>query len=188
MKDLKDLIIESILDIDRDPQIFCTLQKPKFSFAHKDESGNSEYQYGEIHGEKGDVIGLYEFYDSTRPILILIVNDELLEQWYDENKHETEGWGGPPAKDYISNQCSNQIRKLFGMNIKNDNIYVWNFSDYVDNIEGGAVPFEGEEFDQKILNKWIKWLKFFNKTVKKLSNNSYDLVSDLSEKNWKTYF
>ena len=79
------------------------------------------------------------------------------------------------------------INEVYNLSF-NDRVYVWNFSDYVGNIEGGAVPFEGEEYDEKILNKWIKWLKFWNKMVKKLSKNSYDLVSDISVKTWKTYF
>ena len=184
MKNLKDLITESILDTDKGTQIICTLQKPKFSFS----SGSSKWQYGEIRGEDGDVIGLYEFYKSSKPGLVLFVNKELMKLWYDKAKHEAEGWGGPPAKDFISNQCADQARKLFGTSIGNKDVYVWRFMDYVENIEGGAVPFEGQEYEPKILQEWIKWLKFFNKTVKKLSNNSYDLVGDVSEITWIKYF
>lgn len=189
MKRLQDILTESILDTNKDPQIFCILQKPKFSFTYKDESGSvAEWSYGVILGEQKEIVGLYEVYDSTSQHLTLFVNDEILNQWYDKAKHEAGGWGGPPAVDYITNQCQDQARKLFNVNLKNDGVYVWNFSDYVGSIEGGAVPFEGEEYDEKILNKWIKWLKFWNKTVKKLSKNSYDLVGDVSEKTWKTYF
>ena len=184
MKSLKDLINESILDIDNGIQ----LQKPKFSFERK---AKSKRQFGEVYGENGNVIGLYEFYEfsgSTSRGLILFVNRETMKQWYDADKHEAVGSGGPLAKDFIADQCVDQARKLFGANIGNNDVFVWQFGDYVVDIEGGAVPFEGEDFDQKVLNNWIKWLKFFNKTVKKLSKDSYDLIDDVSENTWKGYF
>jgi hypothetical protein len=182
MKDLKDLLNESILDVDKDHRILCMLQKPKFNFVYKGESGGAEWQYGEIHGEKDDVIGLYEFYDSTHPSVLLIVDDSTYDLWSDWNGEVSH------AQDYIYNQCIKHCSKLFGINLEEDDVYVWNVSDYISNIEGGAVPFEGNEFDQGILDQWIKWLKFFNKTVKKLSKNPHDLVRDVSEKTWKTYF
>lgn len=156
MKRLQDILTESILDTDKSPNLIVSLQKPEFNFTLETESGRTKWSYGEILGEENEVIGLYEVYDSTSQHLTLFVNDEILNQWYDKAKHEASGWGGPPAVDYITNQCQDQARKLFNVNLKNDGVYVWNFSDYVGNIEGGAVPFEGEEYDEKILNKWIK--------------------------------
>lgn len=188
MKRLQDILTESIFDTDKSLNLIISLQKPKFVFTLETESGRAQWSYGEILGEENEAIGLYEFYDSTAQYLTLFVNDEIMNQWYDKAKHEADGWGSPSAVDYITNQCQDQARKLFNINLKNDRVYVWNFSDYVGSIEGGAVPFEGEEYDEKILNKWIKWLKFFNKTVKKLSKNYYDLISDISVKTWKTYF
>ena len=182
MKDLKDLINESILDVDKDHQILCILQKPKFDITFTYASGSGRHQYGEIHGEKNEVIGLYEFYDSTISTLTIYVSNDVYNKWGDYS----DMLDIATTKRHIFDQCQAQVRKLFGRTLKNVNVTVRSFAEYVDSIEGGFTPLE-EITDKKSLKDWIKWLKFWNKTVEKIDSHQTNLFRDVSEKKWETY-
>lgn len=114
---------------------------------------------GAVYSSDNEQIGFYEeFRGGKTRFVTIFTNDDLRNKYLDEK--ETERYGAPipikEVRDFVVSQ----------FNLKGeDDVFWWDFEDYVCNIDGGSVPsLCGNE------DGWKDWIE----TITKFGNFSFD--------------
>lgn len=115
---------------------------------------------GVVYNSDNEQIGFYEEFRSGKTrFVIIITNEELMEKYLDEK--ESENYGAPiPIKE-----VRDFVVSFFNLKGDIDDVFWWDFDDYVCNIDGGSVPpiYDNEE-------GWKDWIE----TITKFGNFNFE--------------
>ena len=102
---------------------------------------------GKVFSPDNNLIGFYEdFHTENMRFVVIYTNHQLMMEHLD--KQETERFGEPiPIKE-----VRDFVKKTF--NLKgDDNVFWWDFEDYICNVDGGSVPDLCENVEG-----WADWI------------------------------
>ena len=114
---------------------------------------------GVVYSSDNEQIGFYEEFRSGKTRFVTIfTNEELSDKYLDEK--ETERYDTPiPIKE-----VRDFVKSYFNLKGE-DNVFWWDFDDYVCNVDGGSVP---SLYDNEA--GWKDWVE----TISKFGNFSFD--------------